>query len=336
MFANLFFRKYNYIFNLYNKLRSFMKAKAFIYIIIAGILWGTSGIFVHFLAPYGFSTLQMTATRGLVSFIGMAVYALLSDRKLFKIKPMDLLYFVPIGVTLFLSALFYYTSMTMTSVSTAVVLMYMAPVYVMVFSVLFLGEKFSKIKLSSLVAMLIGCCLVSGIIGGIAFDTLGIIFGFLSGVSYATYNIVTKIAFRKGKNAVTMTVYSFLVMALISMSIANPKSIVTKALENPWPAIPLLIGLGVATFVIPYFLYTLAMRDLPAGTASALGIVEPMAATIFSVLFLEEKLGWLPAIGIALILAAVFALGKTEGGKSAMENDLKSETENKEYELHEN
>ena len=291
-----------------------MKTKAFIYIIVAGILWGTSGIFVHYLTPYGFSSLQMTAVRGLVSFIGMAIYAALLDTKLFKIKPKDLLFFVPIGATLFATAYLYYTSMTMTSVSTAVVLMYMAPVYVMIFSVLFLGEKFSNVKLISLVAMLVGCCLVSGIIGGLAFDAWGIVFGFLAGVSYATYNVITKIALRGERNAVSMTVYSFLVMAIIAMSIAKPVQIVKTASLNPWPAIPLLIGLGIVTFVIPYFLYTLAMRDLPAGTAAALGIVEPMAATVFSVLFLGEELGWLPATGIVLILAAVFMLGKSEEG----------------------
>ena len=306
-----------------------MKTKAFIYIIVAGILWGTSGIFVHYLTPYGFSSLQMTAVRGLISFIGMAIYAALSDPSLFKIKPKDLLFFLPIGSTLFFTAFTYYTSMTMTSVSTAVVLMYMAPVYVMIFSVIFLGEKFSRIKLISLIAMLVGCCLVSGIIGGIAFDALGIFLGFLSGISYATYNVITKIALKGERSAVSTTVYSFLIMAIIAMCAANPKNIAEKAAENPWPAIPLLIGLGIATFVIPYFLYTLAMRDLPAGTASALGIVEPMAATVFSVLFLGENLSALPLVGIVLILGAVFMLGKTEASteENTENNDNPTEEE---------
>lgn len=310
-----------------------MKTKAFIYIIIAGILWGTSGLFVHFLAPYGFSTVQMTAVRGLVSFIGISIYAFLTDRSLFKFKPENFIFFIPIGTTLFATAALYYASMTMTSVSTAVVLMYMAPVYVMIFSVLFLGEKFSALKISSVAAMLIGCCLVSGIIGGLAFNFVGILLGILSGVSYATYNIVTKIALKRGISAVTATVYSFMVMAIIAVSASRPHEIVMKALENPLPSIPLLIGIGIVTFVIPYFLYTLAMRDLPAGTASALGIVEPMAATVFSVLFLDEKLGVIPAIGIVLILAAVFALGKAEDTQKRSEQ---APEEEKEYELHQN
>ena len=61
-----------------------MKKSALLYLIIASILWGTSGIFVHFLAPYGFSAVQMTAMRGVVSSVAFVVYALLRDRSLFK------------------------------------------------------------------------------------------------------------------------------------------------------------------------------------------------------------------------------------------------------------
>ena len=85
-----------------------MKTKAFIYIIIAGILWGTSGIFVHYLTPYGFSSVQMTAVRGLVSFVAMAIYAAFKSKSLFNVKLLDLLIFiVPRGATLFFTAFLY-------------------------------------------------------------------------------------------------------------------------------------------------------------------------------------------------------------------------------------
>ena len=290
-----------------------MKTKSFIYIIIAGLLWGTSGIFVHYLAPYGITSLQMTAVRGTVSFICIAAYLLIYNRRLFKTKLKELMLFAAIGVTLFLTAFLYYSSMQMTSISTAVILMYAAPIYVMVFSVLFMGEKFSKIKLVSLVLMMLGCCLVSGIIGGLKFDLVGIILGLLSGVSYATYNIITKIASERKNSPLTITVYGFMFMAIIALSISKPAGIITAAAVKPSVVVPLMIGLGVATFVTPYFLYTLAMRDLPAGTASALGIVEPMAATVYSIILFNEELTVFSAVGIVLILGAVLLLAKAEG-----------------------
>lgn len=295
-----------------------MKTKAFIYIIVAGILWGTSGIFVHYLAPFGFTSLQMTAVRGLVAFICLSLFALIRDRSLFKIKkPIELLVFAGLGVSLFLTASCYYTSMQMTSVSTAVVLMYMSPVYVMIFSVLFMGEKFSKLKLVSVVSMIVGCCLVSGIIGGIKFDLVGILIGFSSGLAYAAYNILVKVAVQRGNRPISVTIYNFLFMTVVAMAVSKPWQIVTTAATAPLKTIPLLIGLGIATSVLPYLLLTLSMRDLPAGTASALSIVEPMAATVFSVVLFDEKLGLVSAVGIVLILAAVFMLGKAEGNEES-------------------
>ena len=304
-----------------------MKIKAFVYIILAGILWGTSGLFVNFIKPYGLTSLQMTAARGAISFLAMLIYAVIyslikKKSGLFKFKPINFLFFVPIGITLFSTAALYYSSMQLTSVSTAVVLMYMAPVYVMIFSVIFLKERLSTLKVISLIAMLLGCCLVSGLIGGIKFDLIGIILGFLSGISYAIYNIITKIALKKN-DAVFTTAWSFLFMAVIAAVSSKPHEIFTIASKDPLPVIPLLIGLGIATFVTPYFLYTLAMRNLPAGTAAALGIIEPMAATVFSIIFLNEKLTALPVIGIILILLAVFMLGKAEGGKKLKKDKLK-------------
>ena len=74
----------------------------------------------------------------------------------------------------------------------------------------------------------------------------------------------------------------------------------------------MLIIFGVTTCVAPYFLYTFALRELPAGTASSLGILEPMSATLLSAVFLSEIPDPLSWVGILLILAAVVMLGLAE------------------------
>ncbi len=298
---------------------SFLKEKhmkkSFFYIILAGILWGTSGIFVHYLAPYGFTSLQMTAVRGTVSFLCLAVYALIFDRSLFRVSRVQLILCICIGISLLGTAGGYFASMQMTSVSTAVVLMYSAPIYVTVFSVLFFKERMSKGKLTALILMILGCALVSGIVGGLKFDPLGIFLGVFSGISYAAYNIFTKIATRKKCKPLSATMYSSLFMSLIALCVSKPGEMLGSAMQKPLLLFPMLLGLGVVTFVLPYALYSTAIKVLPAGTASALSIVEPMAATIFSVILFDEKLTLYSVLGIALILVAVFLLGKTDGKK---------------------
>lgn len=288
------------------------KKLSFGFIILAGICWGTSPIFVHYLAPYGFSSLQMTAVRGTVSFICMLLYVIAADRTLFRIKIKDLFLYAAIGASLFGTAFCYYTAMQMTSTSTAVVLMYTAPIYVMLYSVLFMGERFSKLKLAALVMMLVGCCLVSGIITGLKFDVLGILVGVLTSIVYAGYNILTKVSMQHKLEPVTVTLYSFLFMSLISLSVCDPVGLAKNIVYAPMPTVPLCIGLGIVTFVMPYFLFTWSMKHLPAGIASALSVVEPMAATVFSAVLFAEIPDALSVSGILLILAAVYMLGRSE------------------------
>lgn len=287
-----------------------MKKKAFIYIIVAGILWGTSGLFANALNEYGFSSLQMTAMRGLVSFLCMLGYVLIKDRGLLKVTPVDLLFFLGNGIALFSTAFLYYTTMQMTSVATAVVLMYTMPIMVMIYSVIFFKERMTGMKLCATAIMFVGCCLVSGIIGGFRADVFGILLGLLSGITYSVYSILTKTEFKRGASPITTSLYGFGFMSIIALLICRPVEIVERT-TSPKIFI-LLIGLGVVTFVIPYFLYTLSLKYLPAGTASALSIVEPMAATVFGIIFLRQIPDIFAGIGIVLIILAVFLLGVAE------------------------
>lgn len=289
-----------------------MKKSAFIYIVLAGVLWGTSGIFVNLMSPYGFSPVQMTCMRSVVSALCMGGYLLLKDKSCFRVPLKQFLMFLISGAAVFGTATFYYAAIGASSVSTAVVLMYTAPVFVTAYSVAFLSERFSLSKGTAVVLMIVGCALVSGLVGGAKFSFMGTLLGLCSGISYSIYNIATKIQMIKGCKPLSATFYSFTVMAVISLCVCKPWQIVDIAMDEPLFLFPMMIGIGVFTCVLPYLLYTLGMKEIPAGTASALGIVEPMSATVFSVVIFGEKLSAASLIGIVLILVSVFLLSRTE------------------------
>ena len=284
--------------------------KGIFYIILAGVLWGTSGIFVNILSLYGFDALMTTALRGLIASLVMGIYIFAANKKLFKANKKELLYFISNGMAMVGTSAFYFASIRAASVSTAVILMYTAPVFVMIYSVSFLGEKLNLKKGISVVLMLIGCALVSGIVGGMKFSTWGITAGLLAGISYSTYNILTKIEMKKGYNAVSATLYSFISMTVVSFIISKPLQIFTLTSEHPLVLIPLIIALGIVTCVLPYLFYTLALKELPVGTASSLAIVEPLAATFFSFAVLGESLSIYSVAGGILILSSVYILSK--------------------------
>lgn len=290
--------------------------KALIFIIMAGLLWGSSCLFVSALRPYGFTSLQMTGMRGILAGIGMTVYGLLTDRKCFRVKLRWLFVFACNGICLFLTAFFYYSAMPLTGTPTAVILMYTSTIFVMIFSVLVWKERFTLLKGISIICVLAGCCLVSGIVGGLQFHLVGVIFGIGSGLTYTTYNILTKFSARHEQNPVSVTVYGFLTMSVISLFVVEPRETFPIIASDPAKILPLVLGMGICTFLVPYFLYTLSLQELEAGTAASFGVVEPMAASVYSVLFLHEKLTVFSLIGIVLVLVAVVLLGKTEGRHS--------------------
>lgn len=292
-----------------------MKKLALLQIILAGILWGTSGIFVHYLAPYGFTSLQMTFFRSIVSCACMALYIFIHNKNLFKVSLKELLLFAGSGISFFLTATCYFYSMQATSISTAVVLMYTAPIFVMIYSVMFLNEKLTPVKTAAVLIMLVGCGLVSGIIGGLRFDVVGILVGFMSGLAYSAYNILTKIQMKNNSNPISATLYCFFFAVLVGAFFCGIDNLPQNIATAPHVTLPLIIGMGLLTCISPYFLYTLALNKIPAGTATSLGIIEPMAATLFSVMLLNEPLSKASVCGIVLILGAVFMLSKSDENK---------------------
>ena len=308
--------------------------KAFIFIILAGLFWGMSAIFVNLLSVYGFTPVQLTAVRATVAFALIGAFVAVKNRSAFSITLKRLPLFISLGVTLFFSAFLYYSSMVRTSVCTAVILLNLHPIYVTTFSAIFYRERLSKVKLSSIAAMLLGCAFVSGIFGGLELDPLGLVLGILSGVSYASYILLVKYYNQEGIPSSTANVYSFLFMAAVALSVSDPVNIVEITAAKPMPILPLLFGIGICTSVIPFVLNGIALRDLSAGTVSALSIVEPLSATVYSVVFFGEPMDAWKIVGVVLILGAVVFLGLDEiWSERALKKVSAESSEKKKYEF---
>ena len=286
------------------------KSKAYLFIILSSFLFGTSGIFVRLLSPYGFSSMQMTAMRGIVSAVALSLFALITNKKLFKTTLKELCLFILSGVFMFGAAFFYYTAMEYTTVATAVVLMYSAPIYVLLFSVLFLKEKLTALKAVAVAVMLVGMALVSGIVGGMEFNFWGVFFAIAAGVTYAAYNIVAKIEMKRGNDPMMAMIYCYIVMGLLAGLWADVPDMVGLTAQDPPLLILLILSIGLLTCAVPYLMYTVSLKKIPAGTASALALIEPMAAILYSVVFFNEPLTWPLVIGVVLILGAVFLISR--------------------------
>ena len=150
-------------------------------IVLAGIFWGSMGIFVRRLGALGFTSLQITAARLVLGALIFCLILLLRDPKGFRIRVTDIPLFLGLGLA---SVLFftvcYFTAITMMPLSTAAILLYTSPIWILLMSVLFFHEKLNGRKVLALALAFGGCVLVSGLIGGSGsggLTTAGLLFG---------------------------------------------------------------------------------------------------------------------------------------------------------------
>ncbi len=284
--------------------------KYIFFVIIAGIGWGTAGMFVNSLTGIGFSNMQIASIRCLNAFISSFVFILITNPQKLKITLKQIFVCAIIGFMFFFMAYFYYVAMKRTSYSVASILLDMASLVVLAFSILFFREKLTLKKIIAVLTALIGSGLVTGILTGVSVDLYGVGFALISCLCYAAYSILIKIAVKMKMDTISITVYCFLFSSLISFFFINPVSTVNIALNGPWYTILLSLGIGIFTGSMPGYLYSIAMTKIPAGTVASVACIEPLASAVFAILFLGEKISVLTGIGIAMILTAVTILAR--------------------------
>lgn len=284
-----------------------MKKFAVLLAVAAGTLWGMIGYFVRNLQSQGLSSMQIVCIRMVISAVLFSLFAVLFNRKLFKIKLKDLWCFLGTGVVSVATFSFcYFKSIELSSLSMASVLLYTAPIFVMVFSVFLFKEKLSAIKIVSLILAFLGCLFVTGIFkDGGSFNALAVIYGLMSGVCYALYSIFSRLALGRGYSPLTITLYTFLFSGVASLLIIDAKPVV-QIMTKDLHSLVFCVLFAILSSVLPYVTYTLSLKYIKASTASIVASIEPVVATITGVIVFNEAVDFpFGYIGIALVLASI-------------------------------
>jgi drug/metabolite transporter (DMT)-like permease len=280
-------------------------------IIMAGCFWGSMGIFVRKLSTFGFSPIQIVSIRLTIAALVFALLLFIKDRSGFRIALRDLPLFLGLG---FGSILFftvcYFSAITIMPLSTAAILLYTSPIWIMLMSVLFFREKLNRIKLIALALAFAGCVLVSGI-SGEGLTLTGLLLGLGSGIGYGLYSILGTIALRK-YSPYTVTTYTFLFAAAGSWLVCGPADLISKfaAADNLTGLLFFCVLTGLVTAVIPFLAYTLGLRTVEASKAGILATIEPLVATLVGIIVFSEPVTLLSGLGIVMILIAVILLNR--------------------------
>lgn len=208
------------------------------------------------------------------------------------------------GAALGFNWIFLFEAYCYTTVATATLCYYMAPILIILLSPVVFRERMTAKKAICILIALIGIVLVSGVletgIAGIS-EMGGIGFGLAAAVLYACVVVLNKKI--SGISSLLRTVIQLAVSGLILL----PYTLLTEDWSNltlGQNGIIMLIIIGIVHTGIAYALYFGSIKKLPAQTVAILSYIDPVLAIILSALFLHEPMSITGLIGSILILGA--------------------------------
>lgn len=192
-----------------------------------------------------------------------------------------------------------------TSVATATLCYYMAPVIVILVSPL-LGEQLTRRRAACVLAALCGMVLVSDILGaGFAggAEFAGVAFGLGAAALYAGVMLMNRqlrdiSAYDKTVVQLGMAAALLLPYVLLTENLAG--------MQMDLRAAAMLLLVGVVHTGVAYALYFGSMHALRVQTVALLSYVDPVVAIILSALVLSERMTPANMAGALLVLGAAF------------------------------
>lgn len=275
--------------------------KAKIKLLSAMGIFGTIGIFIRYIP---LSSGLIAFVRGFLGVIFLALVMLLGKQKPdWQAVKKNFFILCLSGAAIGFNWILLFESYKHTTVATATVCYYLAPLFLLLASPL-LGERLTVKKIGCITAALIGMVFVSGITEGPlpTVDQLqGVVLGVGAAVLYATVMFLNKKLSPIGAYDKTVLQLSAATAVLIPYLLLGQQMALPPLTGVQWC---LLLIVGVVHTGFAYWLYFGSMRELPAQTIALFSYLDPVLAILLSALLLGEPMTVSGMIGTVLILGS--------------------------------
>lgn len=266
-------------------------------IALAAILWATLGPVARYALERGVGPIEVSFWRALFGGLLFAVHALATGGGRVARRDLPaLIAFALIGVTFLFGS--YFQAVRLGGASLAAVLLYTAPVWVVLASSFVLREPITRTKAAALALTLGGVVLVATAGGTNVRISAGAIgWGLASSFAYAGYYLFGKRYFpRYGVGTVFM--YALLLGAIGLLPLVD-WSAKTSA---DWAA---FLWLAAVPTYAAYLVYGIGLGRVEAGHAATVATLEPVATALLAYWLWQEELGARGYAGAALVLLGV-------------------------------
>lgn len=299
----------------------------YLLIFLAGAGWGTGGIWVTNMSQMGASSLMTGFTAHLFAlpFLGLAILAT-KGLKGFKLTKRGLVFALIMGiVTKGFFKMAYDTTVASVGVSTGAVLLYTAPVFVAIMSMLVFKEKLYANNYLALAMNLVGVFLMVtlGDFANFNVAPLGILVGLLSAMLHASNTIMAKIS-GDSEDPLTMAFYMLVFSAIMQFFFAQPWTPANIELLTNTEFLFWAVINAFVTGAVGNLLYLKGMStNIDASKAPVISSVEVIVATLMGMFIFNEQMNWIGVVGITLMLASIYLMNQEP--KQLMRRELNEE-----------
>jgi drug/metabolite transporter (DMT)-like permease len=276
------------------------------FVALAALCWGLSGGIGGILMAGGWDAFVVSFYRGAIGLLFVLVWLLLRPRRSGLASRRLWFWSAIAGCGVAGNFAFYFVSIAQGSVSVAATLMYCSPVFVYLVSFALKLERPTALKWAAIAVVMLGIMLLTQIydIDANGVTPIGVGAGLLAGLCYAIFIFGFKYAAPHGSPQAILSI-AFAVLAAILFWPSDAGQTVAALSTPDWP---LLAGLGVLGAGLSFVLYVIGLNHTTPAVASIVAMVEPVTASLFGVVVLNESLVGQQIFGMGLILVTVTAL----------------------------
>lgn len=276
------------------------------YVVLAAFFWGLSGGIGGILMAEGWDAFVVSFYRGAIGLLCVLVWLALHPRGSGLASRRLWFWSAIAGLGVAGNFAFYFASIAQGSVAVAATLMYCAPVFVYLVSFALKIERPTALNLAAIAVVMFGIVLLtqSYNVGAGSVTAIGAGAGLLAGLSYAVFIFGFKYAAPHGSPQAILTI-AFAVLTTLLIWPSNLNQTVGVLSTPDWP---LFAALGVFGAGLSFVLYIVGLNHIAPAIASIVATIEPVIASLFGVVILNESLAGPQIFGMGLILMTVTAL----------------------------
>ena len=282
------------------------------------VLWSVNGtVSKVVLESAGLSALRLSEVRATGSALLLVGVVALLRRRSLRASRRELPFLAVFGVAgLALVQLFYFLAIERLAIGIALVIQYLAPVFVALWARFVVGEPVRRRLWVAIALSLSGLSLVVDVWRGVTLDGVGVAACLAGALAFAVYVLMAERSLRRGRDAYSLLawglVFASLFWALVQPWWTFPDGIVEgnaslggRLAGYEAPVFLLVAYVVVLGTVVPFLLLIMALHYLPATRVTVLAMLEPVGAALVAFVWLGEELAGRQVAGALLVLAGV-------------------------------